>query len=116
MDKFMDKFEVKRSFPEKKAEEWKEGEIDIPDEVRQTLEIIAKRVGGDFGMKIQLGEPGGGSFFDPEDLFATFEETSKGVDRKQDLAFSAAYPVHPSHRKRNGNQPRSAKWGGKEGG
>ncbi len=39
----------------------------------QILEIIAKRVGGDFGMKIRLGEPGGGSFFDSKDASITFD-------------------------------------------
>ncbi len=72
----MEKFETKQYFPEK--EESAEGEIEkkeipIPKEDWQTLEIIAKRVGGDFGMEIKLGKPGGGSSFNPEDNSITFD-------------------------------------------
>ena len=31
--------------------------VEIPKKDWQTLEIIAKRVGGDFGMKVKLGPP-----------------------------------------------------------
>jgi len=37
--------------------------IGISEKDRQILEIIAKRVGGDFRMEVKLGKPGGGSFF-----------------------------------------------------
>ena len=47
--------------------------VEIPKKDWQTLEIIAKRVGGDFGMEIKLGKPGGGSFFNPEDGSITFD-------------------------------------------
>lgn len=47
--------------------------VEIPKEDWQTLETIAKRVGGDFGMEIKLGEPGKGSFFNPEDTSITLD-------------------------------------------
>lgn len=47
--------------------------IEIPKEEWETLRIIAKRVGGDFGMEIKLGEPGEGTFFSPEGGFIAFD-------------------------------------------
>lgn len=58
--------------PEKEAEETVPA-VEIPKKDWQTIEIIAKRVGGDFGMEIKLGKPGGGSFFNPEDGSITFD-------------------------------------------
>jgi len=70
----MKKFEVKQYFPEQKKQmEEKPGKIEIPEEDWRVLKIIAKRVGGDFGMEVRLGEPGGGSFFNPEDGSITFD-------------------------------------------
>jgi len=37
------------------------------------LKIIAQRVGGDFGMRVELGMPGTGSFFDPEQNLIVFD-------------------------------------------
>ena len=51
-------------------EELVEGEI---PKVWQTLVIIAQIIGGDFGMEVKLGKPGGGSFFDPEKCSITFD-------------------------------------------
>ena len=48
-------------------------EVEIPRKDWQTLEIIAKKVGGDFGMEVKLGKPGQGSFFDPENGSITFD-------------------------------------------
>src|SRR3989344_1755390 len=45
----------------------------IIQEYLQTLELIAQRVVGDFGMKVKVGMPGGGSFFDPESVSITFD-------------------------------------------
>jgi uncharacterized protein YegL len=47
--------------------------IDIPQEDWETIKIIAKRVGGDFGMEVKLGNPGEGSFFNPIDCSITFD-------------------------------------------
>lgn len=47
--------------------------VEVPKEDWQTIEIIAKRVGGDFGMEVKLGKPGDGSFFNPEDDSITFD-------------------------------------------
>jgi len=70
----MEKFEVKQYFPEEEKPKggWPE-KIEISEEEWQTLEIIAQRVGGDFRMEVKLGEPGGGSFFNPEDGSITFD-------------------------------------------
>jgi hypothetical protein len=76
----MEKFETKQYFPEKEDEKPEEIKIEIPKEVWQTLEIIAKRVGGDFRMKVKLGEPGGGSFFNPEDGSITFDPLNINTD------------------------------------
>jgi hypothetical protein len=57
-----------QSLPEEERER-------IIREYLQTLEIIAQRVGGDFGMKVKVGLPGGGSFFDPENVTITFDLT-----------------------------------------
>lgn len=45
----------------------------VIQEYLQTLELIAQRVGGDFGMKVKVGKPGGGSYFDPESVSITFD-------------------------------------------
>lgn len=67
----MKKIDLRRYFPE--GEKKEEIKIEIPEEDWKTLEIIAKRVGGDFGMKVKLGEPGQGSFFNPEDCSITLD-------------------------------------------
>ncbi|MGC9031778.1 MAG: hypothetical protein ACP5H7_03390, partial [Minisyncoccia bacterium] len=69
----MGKFEERQYFPKKPDEKSDISEIEIPEKDWKTLEIITKRVGGDFGMKVKLGEPGGGSFFNPEDGSITFD-------------------------------------------
>jgi len=70
----MERFEAKQYLPEKeKGAEEEPEKIKIPEKDWQTLEIIAKRVGGDFGMEVKLGRPGSGSFFNPEDNSITFD-------------------------------------------
>ena len=69
----MQEFGVKQYFSKEEKPEDGLKEIEIPEEVWRTLKIIAQRVGGDFRMEIRLGEPGGGSFFDPEDGSITFD-------------------------------------------
>lgn len=69
----MEKFEGKEYFPGKEEAAAEKVKIKIPKEEWETLEIIAKRVGGDFGMKVKLGEPGQGSFFNPEDVSITLD-------------------------------------------
>jgi len=70
----MEKFEVKQYFPkQKKPVKDKLENIEIPEKDWQTLKIISQRVGGDFRMEVRLGEPGGGSFFNPEDGSITFD-------------------------------------------
>ena len=70
----MEKFEKKQNIPVKeRPTEEKLKKIEVPEKEWKILEIIAKRIGGDFGMKIKLGEPGGGSFFIPEDCSITFD-------------------------------------------
>jgi myosin heavy subunit len=49
----------------------------------QTLKIIAKKVGGDFGMKVELGQPGRGSFFNHEDKSITFDPLEIREDPEQ---------------------------------
>lgn len=44
----------------------------LEEEIR-LLEVIAQRVGGDFNMKINIGKPGGGSFFNPAEGSITFD-------------------------------------------
>jgi len=50
-------------------EEPKLGEL-TPEQKKhfKRLRVIAQRVGGDFGMDVEIGEPGKGSFFDSEDI------------------------------------------------
>jgi hypothetical protein len=71
----MEKFEAEQYWPEQKKPPIEEEieKIEISEEDWQTLKIIAQRVGGDFGMEVKLGEPGGGSFFYPEDGSITFD-------------------------------------------
>ena len=70
----MGKFETKQYFPEEeKPTRSGADKIEISEEDWQTLKIIAQRVGGDFRMEVKLGEPGGGSFFNPEDGSITFD-------------------------------------------
>jgi len=69
----MQEFGVKQYFSKEEKPEDGLKEIEIPEEVWRTLKIIAQRVGGDFRMGVRLGEPGGGSFFDPEDGSITFD-------------------------------------------
>lgn len=42
-------------------------EIEISSETILLLEIVARRVGADFGMEVRLGQPGEGSFFNPNE-------------------------------------------------
>lgn len=42
-------------------------------EVKERLSTIAKIIGGDFGMKIEIGKPRGGSYFTPEENKITFD-------------------------------------------
>ena len=70
----MEKFEAKQYFPEReKPAEGKLEKIEVSKEEWEILEIIAKRVGGDFRMEVKLGKPGEGSFFNPEDCSITFD-------------------------------------------
>ena len=64
----MKEFETEQYFPDSLTEEKIVGaEGEIPEREWKNLQIIAQRVGGDFRMEVKLGEPGGGSFFNPED-------------------------------------------------
>ena len=54
----MQEFGVKQYFSKEEKPEDGLKEIEIPEEVWRTLKIIAQRVGGDFRMKVRLGEPG----------------------------------------------------------
>jgi len=70
----MEEFKAKQYFSEEeRSTEKKPEQVEIPENDWQTLKIIAQRVGGDFKMKVKLGEPGGGSFFDPMDGSITFD-------------------------------------------
>jgi len=70
----MEKFEAKQYFSEEeKPTEESFEKIEISEEDWQVLKIISQRVGGDFRMEVKLGEPGGGSFFNPEDCSITFD-------------------------------------------
>src|SRR6056297_366307 len=54
------------------------------------LELIAQRVGSDFGMKIKLGKPGEGSFFNPLENSITLDpEHIK--NNKESAKFVAAH-------------------------
>jgi hypothetical protein len=81
----MRKFEIKQYFPEEEKPTGRGPEkIEISEEDWQTLKIIAQRVGGDFRMEVRLGEPGGGSFFNPEDGSITFDPLD--IKENPDLA------------------------------
>lgn len=69
----MEKFELREYFSEEREIKKEVEKVEIPKEEWETLEIIAKRIGGDFRMEIRLGKPGGGSFFNPEDCSITFD-------------------------------------------
>jgi len=70
----MERFEAKQYLHrEGKPAEGEPVKIEISEEDWQTLKIIAQRVSGDFRMEVKLGEPGSGSFFNPEDGFITFD-------------------------------------------
>ena len=70
----MEKFKAEQYFseeggpPKEKVEK-----IGIPEKDWQVLKIISQRVGGDFRMEVKLGEPGRGSFFNPEDGSITLD-------------------------------------------
>ena len=70
----MEKFKAEQYFseeggpPKEKVEK-----IEIPEKDWQVLKIISQRVGGDFRMEVKLGEPGRGSFFNPEDGSITLD-------------------------------------------
>lgn len=48
-------------------------EVEIPSQVVEALGVIAKKVGGDFGMDVKLGAPGHGSVFDKERIEITLD-------------------------------------------
>lgn len=48
-------------------------ETAISNKEFQSLETIAKIVGGDFGMQVKVGETGKGSFFNPDECSITFD-------------------------------------------
>src|SRR6056297_686509 len=54
------------------------------------LEMIAQRVGSDFGMEIKIGKPGGGSFFNPEENSITLDPEHIKKD-KEEAKFVAAH-------------------------
>lgn len=67
----------------------------IPQEQWQALEMIAQRVGGDYGMQIKLGKPGEGSFFDPSDKSITLDP----VHVRRNFSFAKFVSAHEgSHR------------------
>lgn len=43
------------------------------NKILKKLELIAQRVGSDFGMKVEIGKAGGGSFFNPKDNSIVFD-------------------------------------------
>lgn len=47
------------------------------------LQDIAQVVGGDFGMKVEIGPPGGGSFFDPQKVKIVFDPLQIGKKPEQ---------------------------------
>lgn len=62
--------------PEEKPQEKipeEEISVEIPPELWEDLEIIARIVGSDFRMEIKLGQPGQGSFFNKEDGSITLD-------------------------------------------
>lgn len=60
-------------FPAAKEKPKETIKVEVSREELKILELIAKIVGGDFGLEVRLGEPGGGSFFNPEDRSITFD-------------------------------------------
>jgi cobalamin biosynthesis protein CobT len=68
----MEKFETEQYFSEEEKP-LKPEKIEISEKDWQVLKIISQRVGGDFRMEVKLGEPGGGSFFNPYDGSITFD-------------------------------------------
>lgn len=80
------KFETRQLKQEKPEREDKKSAsaVEIPKEDWQTIETIAKRVGGDFGMEVKLGKPEGGSFFNPEDGSITFDPLH--IKKKPEMA------------------------------
>ena len=68
----MEKFETEQYFSEEEKP-LKLEKIEISEKDWQVLKIISQRVGGDFRMEVKLGEPGGGSFFNPDDGSITFD-------------------------------------------
>lgn len=48
-------------------------EIEIDLKLIRRLETVAKVVGGDYGMKVGVGEPGEGSYFDNKEVAITFD-------------------------------------------
>lgn len=55
--------------PSKKSESL---QLDAGKEL-ESLELIAQRIGGDLGMKVRLGEPGKGSFYNTEEVSITLD-------------------------------------------
>lgn len=67
----------------------------IPHDQWQALEMIAQRVGGDYGMHVKLGKPGEGSFFDPSDTSITLDP----VHVRRNFSFAKFVSAHEgSHR------------------
>lgn len=50
--------------PESRSAEMLRGAVEVPVESLHRLKAIARMVGGDWGMEVELGEPGTGSYFD----------------------------------------------------
>jgi hypothetical protein len=65
-------------------------EMEISPEILRRLKVIAERVGGDFGLKIEIGQAGSGSSFNPLENKITFDPTH--IKENSELAeFIAAH-------------------------
>ena len=65
--------------------------IEVSPEVRERLEIIARIIGGDFGMKVDIADrPGIGSFFDSEQVKITFDPVQV-AENPEEAEFVAAH-------------------------
>ncbi len=67
----------------------------IPEEQWHALEMIAQRIGGDYDMQVKCGNPGEGSFFDPNDRSITLDP----LHVRRDFSFAKFVAGHEgSHR------------------
>ncbi len=82
-----------------RGEEYQEGfsqpefpeKIEIPPETRERLELIARIVGGDFGMKVDFADrPGIGSVFNAAEMKITFDP-QQVVENPREAEFVAAH-------------------------